>query len=77
MAPSDTPMSRPLTLFADDHLGHWTLKTIQDIQQMEAFMLKVFRLLASCGLKVNPETSSMVIRVRVENFQNLLKVARS
>ena len=25
-----TPMQLPWTLFADDHLGHWTLRTIQD-----------------------------------------------
>ena len=58
-----------LTLFADDQLGHWTLKTVQDMQQIEAFMLNLFRLLALYGLKVNPEKSSMVIRVHSTKLQ--------
>ena len=33
--PEKTPMQLPLTLFADDHLGHWLLKTTQDVKNME------------------------------------------
>ena len=28
-----TPMQLPWTLFADDHLGHWTLQTLQDVHR--------------------------------------------
>ena len=50
-----TPMQLPWTLFADDHLGHWKLRTMQDMHRMEAAILALFTTLESDGLKVNPE----------------------
>ena len=62
--PEETPMQLPLTLYADDNLGHWLLKTTEDIKNMDAFIVKLFRTLECYGLKVNPEKSSLIIRVQ-------------
>ena len=54
-------MQLPLTLYADDHLGHWLLKTTEDMKNMDAFIVKLFSTLEFYGLKVNPEKSSLII----------------
>ena len=68
-----TPMQLPLTLFADDHLGHWVLKSVEDARQMEMSMIRTFRLLGSYGLKVDPEKSSLIIRVQGMQLRKLVK----
>ena len=45
-------MQLPLTLYADDHLGHWLLKTTEDIKNMDAFIVKKFSTLVSYGLRL-------------------------
>ena len=66
-------MQLPLTLFADDHLGHWMLRTIENVMTMESFILRLFSLLESYGMKVNPEKSSVVIRVQGTQLRKLMK----
>ena len=68
-----TPMQLPWTLFADDHLGHWTLQTLQDVQQMEAAILALFTTLEAYGLKVNPEKSQMVVQVKGSRLKKLVQ----
>ena len=34
-----SPTQLPLTLFADDHLGHRILRSVADVKQMEQFMI--------------------------------------
>ena len=65
-------MQLPWTLFADDHLGHWTLQTLQDVQQMEAAILALFTTLEDC-LKVNPEKSQMVVQVKGSRLKKLVQ----
>ena len=71
--PEETPMRLPLTLYADDHLGHWLLKTTEDIKNMDAFIVKLFNTLESYGLKVNPEKSSLIIRVQGYRLNKLVR----
>ena len=66
-------MQLPWTLFADDHLGHWTLQTLQDVQQMEAAILALFTTLEDYGLKVNPEKSQMVVQVKGSRLKKLVQ----
>ena len=66
-------MRLPLTLYADDRLGHWLLKTTEDIKNMDAFIVKLFSTLESYGLKVNPEKSSLVIRVQGYRLNKLVR----
>ena len=68
-----TPMQLPWTLFADDHLGHWTLQTLQDVQQMEAAILALFNTLEAYGLKVNPDKSHMVVQVKGSRLKKLVQ----
>ena len=68
-----TPMQLPWTLFADDHLGHWTLQTLQDVQQMEAAILALFNTLEAYGLKVNPDKSQMVVQVKGSRLKKLVQ----
>ena len=71
--PGLTPMHLPLTLFADD-LGHCLLKSVEDARHMEATMLTLFRILASYSLnKVNPEKSSLIIRVQGTQLSKFVK----
>ena len=68
-----TPMQLPWTLFADDHLGHWTLQTLQDVQQMEDAILALFHTLEAYGLKVNPDKSHMVVQVKGSRLRKLVQ----
>ena len=68
-----TPMQLPWTLFADDHLGHWTLQTLHDVQQMEAAILALFTTVEDYGLKVNPEKSQMVVQVKGSRLKKLVQ----
>ena len=66
-------MHLPLTLFADDGLGHWLLKSVEDARQVEMSMVRLFRLLESYGLKVNPEKSRLIIRVQGTQLRKFVK----
>ena len=66
-------MQLPWTLFADDHLGHWTLQTLQDLQQMEAAILALFNTLEAYDLKVNPDKSHMVVQVKGSRLKKLVQ----
>ena len=66
-------MQLPWTLFADDHLGHWALQTLQDVQQMEAAILALFTTVEDYGLKVNPEKSQMVVQVKGSRLKKLVQ----
>ena len=68
-----SPTQLPLTLFADDHLGHRILRSVADVKQMEQLMIRLFRLLASYGLKVNPDKSSVIIRVQGTQLKKFVK----
>ena len=66
-------MQLPWTLYADNHLGHWTLQTIQDVQRMEAAISELFTTLERYGLKVNPEKSHMIIQVKGSQLKKMVK----
>ncbi|CAE7212621.1 TRPT1 [Symbiodinium natans] len=68
-----TPLQLPFTLFADDHLGHWLLKTVDDAKQMEETIVALFHMLETYGLKVNPDKSSLVIRVQGAQLEKFVK----
>ncbi|CAE7238885.1 unnamed protein product [Symbiodinium natans] len=68
-----TPLQLPFTLFADDHLGHWLLKTVDDAKRMEETIVALFHMLETYGLKVNPDKSSLVIRVQGAQLEKFVK----
>ena len=49
------------------------LKSVEDARQMEMSMIRTFRLLGSYGLKVDPEKSSLIIRVQGMQLRKLVK----
>ncbi|CAE6924592.1 unnamed protein product [Symbiodinium sp. CCMP2592] len=71
--PTQNLLTLPITLFADDHLAHWVLRSVEDARQMEAFIITLFRTLESYGLKVNPEKSSLVIRVQGTQLRKFVR----
>ena len=58
------PLTGPLTLFADDHLGAWSFHTKQDILDMERDVLKLFQILSEAGMRVNPSKSKLIVKVK-------------
>ena len=58
------PLTGPLTLFADDHLGVWSFHTKQDILDMERDVLKLFLILSEAGMRVNPSKSKLIVKVK-------------
>ena len=58
------PLTGPLTLYADDHLGVWSFHTKQDILDMERDVLKFFLIRSEAGMRVNPSKSKLIMKVK-------------
>ena len=67
------PLTGPVTIFADDHLGAWSFHTKDDILDMERDVLKLFQVLSEAGMRVNPSKSKLIVTVKgaeAERYMN-------
>ena len=67
------PLTGPITIFADDHLGAWSFHTKDDILDMERDVLKLFQVLSEAGMRVNPSKSKLIVTVKgaeAERYMN-------
>ena len=67
------PLTGPMTIFADDHLGAWTFHTQEDILAMERDVLTMFRVLTEAGMCVNPSKSKLIVKVKGAEAERYMK----
>ena len=67
------PLTGPITIFADDHLGAWSFHTKDDILDTERDVLKLFQVLSDAGMRVSPTKSKLIVTVKgaeAERYMN-------
>ena len=71
---TEEPRSGPYTVFADDHLGSWVFRALEDLRRMDSEVTALLTVLTEAGMDISPSKSKLILKIK---GAAALKYARS